>query len=265
MVLLMMAREFSKLELNAPFPLEIDGVGHIRCPTVQDITKCRVHITDSAVLYAEDAYNYYLELLVISKAKVLERYSPVFEEDVLEKLDKLSLFCVLILIPDLREQLTKTFNFFFEEDVVFDLDTNAFRVFHEYSEEVGVICNDNFIDVRNLILKRVHISPPKVVDGKRRSKKMIEFDKKIEAGRKHSRRYQIDQAAMEIGNIVSKVASKANAADINDVYGWTIYQLYEQFSEINVGIQIDTILKRWSTWGKDDFDFSVWYKPNNSD
>ena len=260
-----MARDFTLLELNYPGALEVDDVGHIRCPTIEEIVTCRVQVNDKIVLHGEDAYNYHLELLVITRAKILERFSQVLEEETLKGLEELSLFNVIILIPELREQLSESLNFFFEEDVVFDLEHDVFRLFQDYSEEVGVISDDNFVEVKNLILKRCHVSPPKVTEGKRRSKKMIEYDKKLEEGRRRSRKWKNSQEAMELGNIVSKMAARVRGADINDIYTWTIFQLYEQFGEINVGIQIDTIMKRWSTWGQDDFDFTMWYQPRNTD
>lgn len=260
-----MVRDFSLLELNYPGSLEIDNVGFVRCPTVEEIVKCRIQLAEDAVLHGEDAYNYHLELLVVTRAKVLERYNGLVDEDVLKQLEELSLFNVLILIPELREQLTNSLNFFFEEEVVFDLESGVFRLFQDYSDEVGIINNDNFVAVKNLILKRCHVTPPKVTEGKRRTKKMIEYDKKLEEGRRRSRKWKNEQEAMELGNIVSKLAARVRGADINDIYSWTIYQVYEQFGEINVGIQIDTIMKRWSTWGQDEFDFSMWYQPRNTD
>lgn len=260
-----MGREFSRLELNYSGPLEIDGVGHVRCPTVEEVATCRAQPVEEVILYGEDAYNFYLEMFVITRGKLLERYVDLYEEEDLKEMDKLSLFTVMILAQDTREQLTESLNFFFEEEVVFDYEAGVFRLFQNYSEVVGEINDDNFIEVKNLILKRCHITPPKVTGGKRRSKRMIEFDKKVEEGRKKSRKWKNDQESMELGNIVSKVASRSNAADINDVYTWTIYQLYEQFGEINYAIQIDTILKRWSTWGKEDFDFTSWYHTRSSE
>ena len=260
-----MAREFSRLELNYFGPLEIDGVGHVRCPTVEEVATCRAQPVEEIILYGEDAYNFYLEMFVITRGKLLERYADVYEEEALKEMDKLSLFTVMILAQDTREQLTDSLNFFFEEEVVFDYEAGVFRLFQNYSDVVGEINDENFIEVKNLILKRCHITPPKVTGGKRRSKRMIEFDKKVEEGRKKSRKWKNDQESMELGNIVSKVASRSSAADINDVYTWTIYQLYEQFGEINYAIQIDTILKRWSTWGKEDFDFTSWYQSRSSE
>ena len=260
-----MARDFSYLELNYFGPLEIEGVGHVRAPTVEEIALCKASVTEESTLYGEEAYNYYLELLIINRAKLLERYASSLEESSLQELDKLSLFTVLTLIPEVRDQLTESLNFFFEEEVVYDYEAGIYRLFVNYSDEVGQINEENFIEVKSLILKRCHIKPPKSTEGKRRSKRMIEFDKKIEAGRKKSRKWNDEQKSMELGNIVSKVAARSNAADINDVYTWTIYQLYEQFGEINYAIQIDTIMKRWSTWGKDDYDFSSWYQSRSSE
>lgn len=260
-----MSRTFTRLELNYGGSLEIDGVGHVRCPTVEEVTLSKAQIYDDTILHGEDAYNYYLELFVITRAKVLERYSVVIDEELLQQLEKLSLFEVLIAIPDMRDQLVQSLNYFFDEEVVFDYEVGIFRLYQDYSDIVGEINNDNFIEVKNLILARCHVTPPKNTEGKRRSRRMVEYDKKIEEGRKRSRKWKNQQEAMDLGNLVSKIAVKSNAADINDIYTWTIYQLYEQFNEINVGIQIDTILKRWSIWGKDDFDFSMWYQPRSND
>ena len=145
-----MGREFSRLELNYSGPLEIDGVGHVRCPTVEEVATCRAQPVEEVILYGEDAYNFFLEMFVITRGKLLERYVDLYEEEDLKEMDKLSLFTVMILAQDTREQLTESLNFFFEEEVVFDYEAGVFRLFQNYSEVVGEINDDNFIEVKNL-------------------------------------------------------------------------------------------------------------------
>lgn len=257
--------DLTKLELNFPGPIKIDGVGHIKSLKVSDIVRCRRNDIDG-----ESIYNSFLNIFLIKKAQFLESISEMFSEKQLRELDTLPLFTLLILFPKVREVLYDALSFFLEEKVIFLEQEQRFSIIDsKLSEEsgrlgeVGSINADNYPDVKNVILARNYITPPSNSNGKRRTKRMIAFDKKIEEGRKKSRRFKEEQEAMQLGNIVSKVSRYAGAP-VSSVYDWTIYQLYDQFSEINTQIQLNTIMRRWSTWGKDDFDFSLWYKTMNN-
>ena len=216
----------------------------------------------------EDTYNLYLDAFIRTRAQFLEVISENFTEEQLKELDTIPLFHLYLSFTETRELLRSAVQFFFDEEAVVDLDSASVLLVNGSAEPddkmriVGAINVDNFNDVKNLILQRNYVTPPANPDGKRRSKKMMEFDARIEAGRKKSTKFKQNQIAMQLGNLVSKVAS-SSAFTISEVYNMTVYQLYNYFFEINTSVQINAALTRWCVWGKEKFDFSQWYKITN--
>lgn len=270
--------EFTILELNSPSALPVDGVGHVKSPKISDIVN----------IIGKRMYDSYLSIFIITKASFLESISDYYTEQQLTELDRFPLFQILLVFEDTRAKLIDAINFFFVEDFMFDsenlrlvsivdkstiVDDKKSRFVDRIShlsrardksgseiEVVGIIDSDNFGDVRRAILSRNYISTPKNDNGKRRSKKMIEFDRKLEEGRKHSKKKRDEQASMELGNIISKICAWDPGININDLYEYTVYQVYNLFNELNRKIQLDAYISKWSTWGDKDFEFDLWYR-----
>lgn len=258
---------FSHLELNSPESLLVQNVGHLRCPTINDIVSLREKTGGERG--GEDVYNLYLDIFLRTKAQFLEAISSNFDEEQLKELDAVPLLLLYLSFRETKELLLDAVDFFFDEDAVLDSESTSVLLVNKIDnhgiddyEIVGAITIDNFNEVKNLILQRNYVTPPKNAEGKRRSKKMMEFDAKIEKGRKQSAKFKRDREAMQLGNIVSKVAS-GSAFSMSSVYSMTVYQLYDCFFELNTSIQINAALTRWCVWGKDKFDFGQWYKITN--
>lgn len=226
-----MAAQFTHLDFVSPYPVLMEGVGHIRSPKLHEIV----------LLGGESRYNSMLSVLLMTKVQLLEQLaeSSDIPEDVLQEFDKLSLFELLVGIEVTRHVLMDAFSFFLTESVAFLEDEVAFVTYDDDQQRsplqrvvYGRIDAENYHQVREVILRRNYMTPPSNAEGKRRSKRMIEYDKKIEAGRKKSARYKAEQKAMQLGNLVSKV-SKYSTLNILNVFDLTVYQLYDQFFEIN--------------------------------
>lgn len=256
---------FTQLELNSPSSLFVNGVGHIRSPQLTDIVKLRERT--EGLHDGEATYNLFLSVLLRTKAQFLEMISDGFEEKQLKEFDNIPLLHLHLAFDEPRHLLMQALDFFVDEYIAFDRQSLRIVLYKSVTQDgsgdgqVGEINADNFAYVKNLILQRNYVDPPENPNGKRRSKKMMEYDAKVEKGRKQSKKFKENQKAMQLGNLVSKVAS--NGVGIQNVYDLTVYQLYNQFFEINTSIQIEAARTRWSVWGKDKFDFSQWYKITN--
>lgn len=255
---------FSELELNSSESLYLSGVGHLRCPTARDVVRLRELTGGNQD--GESVYNLYLDILLRTKAQFLESISSAVTESELKMLDLIPLFELYLMFDSVRELLFESLEFFMDESVAFDEENRRIVLYRPVTrdgidtiDEVGAINTDNFVYVKNAILERNYIVPPKDSNGKRRSKKMIEFDKKIEAGRAKSKKYRDNQKSMQLGNIISKCAGRLSLS-LNEIYDMTIYQIYGQFFELHGSMQIDAMTTRWCVWGQDKYDFSQWYK-----
>lgn len=252
---------FSHLDLNYPGALMVKDVGHIKCPTISEIIELRE--LSGGERGGEDTYNLYLDVFIRTKAQFLEAISDSFEEKQLKEFDEVPLFLLYLMFRETRDLLVDAVDFFFSESAVIDPNTASILLIENYEDDgakvVGAITDENFNDVKSLILQRNYITPPTNPNGKRRSKKMIAFDEQVEKGRKKSTKYQQEREAMQLGNLVSKVAAGASLS-YSEVYGMTVFQLYDRFFEVNTSQQVNAALTRWCVWGQDKFDFSQWYK-----
>lgn len=248
-----MAKTFSKLELNYTGSLLVKNVGHIKCPTLNEIVECG----------GEELYNYYIYVLLYTKSQIAEVSNIQLTDEVLEELNTTPLFLFMVADSGMREALKDALSFFLNEDIVFDETSVSFLTLTPGTKDVvGCINCNNYETVRDLILQRNYMSPQKEGMVKKKSKKVLEREAKLAAGRKKSKKHKDRENAMRLDNIASKLAARSYSMNIQDVYNLTVYQLYDQFNELNISLQIDTILTRWSVWGKDEFDFSIWCRPN---
>lgn len=262
-------KTYTHLELVSPYPIMFQGVGHIIAPVVRDIVKD----------IGEDNYNAKLSILLMTKVQLLQSVASVVEERILKALDEQSVFTIIMLIQPYRNALIDSMNYFLQQDVRLAEQGRRLQVFDPTKTErrynvktrlwqrtdtpaIGEITDQNFDDLRRAILQRNYITPPDESKAKRRSKKMIQFDKRLEQGRKKSKRYKQERKAMQLGNLVSKISKYTNL-NISDAFNLTVYQLYDQFFEVSTQIQLQAATMRWCIWGKDKFDFSQWFKAIN--
>jgi hypothetical protein len=68
---------------------------------------------------------------------------------------------------------------------------------------------------------------------------------------------------MELPNLVAAVSAKHNSYNLFNIWGLTVYQLYDQFARIDIGVQLDIYGTRWAAWGQDAFDTGIWFKRLN--
>lgn len=81
------------------------------------------------------------------------------------------------------------------------------------------------------------------------------------AGRAASQKQKAaDERALSLSSIISAVAARHHSLNILNIWDLTVYQLYDQFAQLNKSLQVDVSSMRWAAWGQEPFDFSLWYK-----
>lgn len=242
-------RQFTHLDLVSPYPLPIDGVGHVLSPTLRDIV----------LSGGEQVYNSRISILLMTKVQLLQALTSVASEQEVKKIQDQQLFDIMMAIEYFRNGLIDSLNFFLQQEVYVSDDGTFIQTSSGSYNFKGKITAQTFVVVKDLILKRNYITPPKQTKAKRRSKKMIQFDKKLQQGRKKSKKYKQQRKAMQLGNLVSKISKYSNLNIVN-VFDLTVYQLYDQFFQIGTQVQLQAATMRWCIWGQDKYDFSQWYK-----
>ena len=197
-------------------------------------------------------YGAYVNILALTLDDLSQNSAVVFPENT-------SLYVVLLAIPELRGMLTEALSFFLG-GVVFRSDTFDFE-----TTNGSIVNQDNFDDVRSVILRVCCVSTQSAIKPKFRSKKAQEIYEKIARGREQleKAKHREGKAEFALANLISAVSAKSPTYNLTNIWDLTVYQLYDQFGRLNVNNQIDIIGLRWAAWGKDDFDFTTWYTPQN--
>jgi hypothetical protein len=95
-----------------------------------------------------------------------------------------------------------------------------------------------------------------------KNKKAREIYEKCQQGRAELEKAKSQGKAdskYSLDNLVAYVATKSFAYNFENIWNLTIYQFQEVFHRLNLYNQMEAHTRRWSTWGKEPFDFSSWY------
>ena len=249
--------QVSDFDLLAGQPFRISSIGTFRAPKISDLF--------SVSGIGLDKYNMMLSLFSMGAEDLIhgigldEKYAELSPS---EK-EQFTPFFMITTVPGYRELLLEALDFFMLETVSFDETTHTVALISEDGSICGTVCNDNYDDLRAVVMKSSclsmdYLSMPK----KFRSKKAKSIFEKIEASR-HKKATAKPDDSLSLWNVISSVSARHNSYNLLNIWDLTIYQLYDQFSKLNLNHQIDVGALRWAAWGQNSFDFSLWYKHEN--
>lgn len=219
-----------------------DGIV-IRQPKLRDICKPDI---------GEARYNTYVSVFDLTVADVFGGDDAALPAALLEHMH---IFDVLIGIDEHRHILLDALNFFLATTVVYD-DAKHLVVTSD-----GIQITRDVFDAIAPIVLQINCVQQKRDTAKtyanQRAKRIFE---KIQKAKEQQKRRGKSDPNYTIPNIVSKLSSKHPSYNLLNIWDLTIYQLYDQFACTCMNNQLDVIGLRWAAWGKEDFDFSQWYK-----
>lgn len=217
--------------------IHINGFCEVQQPTLGEI---------AAVGY--DLYQGYISTFLVKKSELLKSLGV---EDGPEY-DPYSLWDLMLAIPELRANLLAALEFFVVGDV---------------SVENGNICVDgqplSNMDLHDIAAAVAKISCIEMDDESQHvfaSEKARRLWEKMQKGRAELRKAKNADGNIDLLNLISAVSARGCGYTLLNIWDLTVYQLYDQFARINVGVQMDIYSSRWAAWGKDDFDVSLWFK-----
>ena len=215
-----------------------------------------------------DAYSKYLYLLSIDVDDFIEvnglqdLYNKLSDEDK----HILYLFDLLKTEPNWRLMLIESLSFFIDGDVIYnDKDKQIYVVYEKSSH---IITNDIYEDLRYFIMTGACLK----IEDKRPKKFYNETARKayemLMAKRKKQKKKKTKDGTdqnYQLWNMIGALSAKHPSYNLINIWDLTIYQLYDQFSRIQGQVQFDIYSCRWAVWGKDSFDYSLWFKQNQND
>jgi hypothetical protein len=212
-----MKKQLSYFELLSSYPILVDNNIHIKSPTLKDIFDI-----------GENNYSIYCFLLkadVFDLKKIFNNLSIDINKGIFEN---------LTLFDELRIWYHYILNFFISEDVIYSNVKKCFiigKLNQSKSMNVyGEINSNNFGIYRNLILKLNYIDSCEDTEAPIANEKAKAILEHLKQGREKANQNKIPNKNLSLGNIVSHLATYKHC-DISSIYNYTIFQLYDQFSQ----------------------------------
>jgi len=195
-------------------------------------------------------YNGYVSLMALTPEMVIGE--KVWDGLSLEDKAAITMYALVTSIQALTEEYREALSFFVGP---LEYADGVFRL-----GDGSVIDAETFDLVRGAILVICGTAADDVDERPPTGKKArILWEKRME-GRKRMRKQRKADAGMELPNIISVLCARSPAYNLTNVWDLTVWQLYDQFSQVYGNVQIGVMAQRWAAWGKEDFDFSIWYK-----
>ena len=250
---------FDYFDMLSGEPCHLQGVGHLRSPLLHELRPM------SGIGYR--AYNLYLNLLSWDKEHLL-KYDQLMQFRGASKLnrDAFTVFDVATLLGQTRELCRGVLSFFMVEDLIWDEKERCYLAVNPENQQeiVGEINRDNFEEVRRLMLQFNFVGLDKdetpVVHSTDKSKELWE---KTQDFLKEQAETEVkeDKPEYHLSNIISKMCAIHPSYNLLNVYGLTVFQLYDSFFQIGYMRSADLSEKIFSNHGGETFRFEDWLKP----
>ena len=258
--------------LLSPDPIYVKGVGHIKSPTLREISELENKI---------NTYYFYVNLFLMTIDKYFndfEKENTVYfyypkelkkkmlslknEYDALsdEAKDNITFYNFLVHDDILRIYVQYAFNFFFVEDIRFDQKNLVYSVYDEKETVTGIIHSKNYSDVIDIILQRINVeykkekTKPLKIKNKIAEKLLAKMKpSELQAKKKNDEK-------LDIANIISSLSSHHSTLNIVNIWDITVYQLYDQFCKTQINDSYRLLSSRVAFWGdkENKFDTTMW-------
>lgn len=241
--------ELSYFEKISPTPYYLNGVGVIRKHTLKEI---------SLVTY--EVYHIFLSIFLMTPYSFYEskRKLSDYLDLSLDERSHLSIFNLLLSDKDYQNLMLEAINFFFIETPIYNEKDRIIELRNEQSQLSGSIDSNNWESVCGVIAQMNNVE--KEIDASTiKSKKALKILEKIQKGRKQKAKSTSSNPDMEIGNIISVLASYSNI-DYVSIWNITIYQLWDLFERFRVSEIYGVKKVNFSVWGDKKNQFDIWQR-----
>lgn len=214
----------------------------IRQPRLRDISEPRV---------GQRRYEEYVRLLSLEPDALIP---PEIQKKMPSQvLSAITSYGILTRNPELRESVMEALSFFIIEPVSCGGASGQLMV------GARELTSDDFDGIRKIILRVCCAATDDVGQTKFKSEKARKIFEKIHTARKKVKK--ASDAKHDLPNVISALCAKHPSLNLTNVWGLTVWQLYNQFTRISINNQVDVMSQRWAAWGKDSFDFELWMTP----
>jgi hypothetical protein len=250
---------FDYFDMLSGEPIYVEGVGHLRSPLLSELRPT------NGIGYR--TYNIYLNVLSWDKDHLLQ-YDQLMQYRGAEKLNKevFNFFDIATLLPQTRELCRGVLSFFMVEDIVWDEVGRKFVVLAptDTPELIGEVNRGNFDNVRQLMLQLNFIGLDKddtpVSHSTDAAKELWEKTQGFLKEQAKSEAHE-DKPEYHLSNIISKICVIHPSYNLLNVYGLTVFQLYDSFFQLGYMRSADLSERIFSIHGGDKFNLEDWLQP----
>lgn len=198
--------------------------------------------------FGYDRYQMMISAFLIGKKELLNSLGAEDGPD----FDAYTLYDLIAAIPELRANFAEALGFFVCGSVTHDAE--GFYV------DGQLLSKQELQDIAAAVQQMSYIEVDEESQHIFASEKARRVWEKCHKGRASLRKESRKDLNMELPNLIGAVAARGYGYTLLNIWDLTVFQLYDQFTRMNVNVQMDIYSSRWAAWGKDDFDVSMWFK-----
>ena len=240
----------------SPLPLEFINVGKIKSPRLIDIAEISYY-----------TYSLYIAHLRMTPEEYFESYHKDEEVD-FDYLINLTKFDLIKNDDRFRKIIQSALNFFFESSFEYYPEYGAFLSVTESDGQktaTGIINDDNYAQVVDIILQRVHITPDEnEVDdiSKVKNKRGRKIYERMIKARKRFKKAKANNPDLTLANIIAAVATRSSNLNWVNIWDITVFHLFDEFERLQINDQYNIASTQVAAWGDQDkkFKFGLWSK-----
>lgn len=248
--------------LISPYSLYISNIGHVKSPLLSEIWNPKI---------TYKKYSHFLSLLVLTPQLYCENVNPLKLEwyNGLSDDDKNKLSMVYFIKNDkqLQNNYSSIFNFFFEENVIWNDSECVFFTYIETDDKgniipTGIIHSEIFAELCDVILQLCGVNSNDTKKSKLKFKNKAAkriWEKTQNIKNKQNEKYAKN---LELPNIISAVSAFSKTLNIITIWDLTVYQVYDQFQRIKNNVLFDINSTFVAAHGDSDGNFNPdqWYE-----
>ena len=249
-------------ELLNPEGFMVKNVGRVHSPRLSDINE-RGYMS----------YQFALSTLLLTPQAMFEDIAKVTgQENPYEALSEeekatINTFDLLSMSKESQAEMIAALAFFIDAPLEYDEAHHAVLVNKtEVGDKIlidGSITRDNWAEICDICLQTAYIENLKFKN--EAARKFYErFQKKKAEYEKSKRKEHKSNPDLELGNIISALATNHNSLNYTNIYDLTVYQVHDTFNRQNTKRQNEIHDMNYAVWGGEN-DLGGWYKHMETD
>lgn len=254
-------------ELLNPEGFMVKNVGRVHSPRLSDINE-RGYMS----------YQFALSTLLLTPQEMFEDIAKVTgQENPYESLSEeekstINTFDLLSMSKESQAEMIAALAFFIDAPLEYDEAHHAVLVNKtEVDDKIlidGSITRDNWAEICDICLQTAYIDQKREENLKFKNeaaRKFYErFQKKKAEYEKSKRKGHKSNPDLELGNIISALATNHNSLNYTNIYDLTVYQVHDTFNRQNIKKQNEIHDMNYAVWGGEN-DLGGWYKHMETD